>query len=294
MSIIDVKEDWTKLSIARSPGRLTGARSFTVKFDNKDNPVQRPLLANEASGVPHYGDYHPYNSWLYVDNKTVIATASPFMFEVTLHYTSAEIKPHQSGPIAPWDEKPVIRWGSSVSNEKIDTDINGKAIVNSAKQSPDPPIMEDFYDTILTIADNVKTFNDNDAAYYKNKVNSNTFYGKPPGSVLCTEYAAEEAWFGKTKYYKRIKEFRIRIPVLPGIKGWTRRFLDEGFMVLEEPHIRPDKPGIVIKDTNNDKLSEPALLDGKGQLLEPSPAGTPQPGVYLNFETKKAVSFSSL
>lgn len=296
MSIINFKEDWSKLTVIRSPGKLAATRGFTIAFDNKDNPIQRPLLANEANGVPHYGDYHPFNQWLYVDNKTVTAQ-SPILFEVLVHYTSADIKPHQNGPVAPWDEPPIVRWGSCVSNEKIDKDVNGKAIVNSAKESPDPPITEDVYDSTLTITDNVKSFNDDHATYYKNKVNSNTFYGKPPGSVLCTEYASEDAWFGKTKYYKRTRQFVIRIPVLPGVKGWTKRILDEGFTVLAEPHISPTNPRILItvkRGNLEERISEPALLDGKGQLLAPSAAGSPQAGHYLEFETKKAVSFTGL
>ena len=300
MSIINVKEDWEKFSVIRSPAKLAAARGFTVVFDNKNNPIQRPLLALEAAGVPHYNDYHPYNSWLYVDNKTVTAK-SPILFEVLVHYTSADIEDNQNRPIAPWDEKPAIRWGTVVSNEKIDKDINGKPILNSAKQSPDPPITEDFYDTTLTISENKKTFDDTTAANFKNKVNSNTFFGKPAGSVLCTDYACEEAWFGKEKYYKITKEFRIRMPELPGVKGWTRRILDEGFMVLDGSDDKNVKLGAADKSkriidnvTDKNPVSEPQLLDGKGQLLPPSAAGTPQKGVYLTYETKKAVSFSSL
>jgi hypothetical protein len=205
----------------------------------------------------------------------------------------------------PWREEPVIRWGSSVSNEKIDKDINGKAILNSANQSPDPPVTEDVYDTTLTISENVKKFDSDKAAEFKNKVNSNTFYGKPPGSVLCVEYSAEQAWFGKEKYYKVVKGFVIRLPAVAGVKGWTRRILDEGFMVLDGSNNKNVKLGaddkskrIIDNVTDKNPVSEPQLLDGKGQLLAPSPAGPAgtlsQSGVYLKFETKKAISFAGL
>lgn len=293
MPITDVKEDWEKATLIRSPGKLSATRGFTVVFDTRDNPIQRPLLANEAPGVPHYGEFHPYSSYLWVDNKTVMAR-SPILFDVLIHYTSADISPNGTKPIAPWEEKRVLRWGSVVSNEKIDMDIKGNPILNSAKQSPDPPLTEDFYDTTLTISENKKSFDSRLAAEYKNTVNADTFYGYPPGSVICTEYAAESAWYNDTQYWKITKEFRIRLPILKGTKGWTRRLLDEGFKVLAEPNVLPTDTSIRIVDSQQNPISEPALLDGKGQLLEPSPEGSPQKGVYLTYETKKEVSFSKL
>jgi hypothetical protein len=305
MSVIDVKYDWKRSGgLIRNAGGLSKKEIYTVKFDNKDNHRQRPFLAESAASsvcsIPAYGASHPYNIYLYVTAKTVLGTEGPCLFDVEVEYASGTIINGRNQPIAPWDEPPVVRWGSSVSNEKIDKDINGQAIVNSAKEPFDPPITEDVYDTTLTISENVKNFNDEAAAYYTGKVNSGTFYGKPPGSVRCVEYSSETAWFGKIKYYRIVKGFIIRLPAVgaeKGVKGWTKRILDQGFTVLAEPHIRADKPSILIMVKNGtveERISEPALLDGKGQLLEPSAAGEPQPGHFLSFETIRAVSFSSL
>jgi len=275
--LIDVKEDWSGLGAYSEVNgiyqNLTAVRKFDVHFENDSSvPASRPLIALDQDDIPQLWDVHPYNSWLYVSNRTVEIRSST-LFYITVNYSLME------NPLA---QPAEFSWSHVDNEEPIDRDIYGNPITNSAGELPDPPITETFHDTLLRVTRNEANFFPVIADGYKNSVNSNTFLGFPPGTVKCTVFEGEITRAATLTYYIVRYEFQIRTKFLnSATECWKKRFMDAGFR---------EKVGTeyeVIKDKDGVPLSEPSLLDGSGKKL--AAGATP---VFLEFETKQPMDFS--
>jgi len=227
MPVIDVKEDWQGLGVEVGTEGATAPRIFTVKFDEADPPIQRPFLAENASGIPALNSAHPHKPWLHVKNK-VAESIGPFDYEVTVNYSTQSTTGDQEGetfdptanPLeAPWE----VEWGFATANEPINTDITGKPILNSAEESPDPSVTRDISDLVLRIRRNESAFNPLQASNYKDAINSDWFWGFAPGLVRCTQYNARIVKRGNLWYWQVQYEFQMRRI------GWKLRIVDEGF-----------------------------------------------------------------
>lgn len=298
MSVIDIKEDGTVHSAVETTTGLAVPRKFTVKFDDKDNPVNRPILAltaaTSALSIPARYASHPNRQGLYVVRKSTQMTA-PFLCEVTVEY-SASWEANRAAPIAPWNEKPKIRWGSMPVTYNIYRDINDKKIMNSAREPYIDVLSEEYYDITLTIVRNTLSFRPSSIELILNHVNNATFYEFPKGSVLCTHYGAEDAWYNNQKYFIVTEEYRIRTKngSPDGKADWIRRVPDMGFSVLHGPEklvaSTSDYPKSIL-GADGEKITEPAMLDGTGGLLDIVAKKDAKP-VYLEFVTKETGQFN--
>lgn len=294
MSIIDVKEDWRGLGVEMDTESATAPRIFTVKFDAADEPIQRPFLAENAAGIPMLNSAHPYKPWLFVKNKSVDnINLGPFDFKVSVNYTTRSTIGGQEGesqdptanPLAaPW----IVEWDFATSNETINTDIDGKPIMNSAGESYDPPITKDVHDLLLKIQRNEAAFNSIVANNYKNAINSDLFWGFASGLVKCVQFTARTAISGQFWYWQVRYAFQIRLD------GWLRRIIDEGYRTKTgELNADGSEKYKEIKDIDGVKLSQPALLNGEGYRLPQSciDAGST---AFLYFKLNKSLPFSVL
>ena len=297
MSIINVTEGPSPDTTAGIDG-ASASRIFHVQFDESDDPAIRPQLAWGAAGIPEIYQPHPFSSWLYVQNKTVRKIGG-FDYEVTVNYTtSSKQDSNESELIDPLSRPPEIEWNFTVSNEKIDRDIEGKAIVNSAGESFDPPITKDVYDLVLRITRNQSNFNHLQAAEYIGAINSDYFYGFEPGMVRCTNYSGRKIRVGSLSYWQVTYEFQIRYAEVSGVNtGWKRRILDQGMHTYDglddEGYVKWKK--IPVKDDkgNNVPTSEPFPLDGNGNKL-PGARHTAREHEFEEFDIYPSLSFSIL
>jgi len=287
MSVIDVKEDWQGLGSEINTESASAPRIFTVKFDTADDPLKRPFLAENTAGIPLLNSAHPYKPWLFVKNKSV-DSIGPFDFEVTVNYSTRSTIGGQEGesldPTAnplemPWE----VEWGFATANEPINTDITGKPILNSADESPDPPITREISDLVLRIRRNEAAFNPLQAAEYKDAINSDWFWGFAPDLVRCTQYNANIARSGNFWYWQVKYEFQIRRI------GWKLKIVDEGFR--EKTGIDSEGKPIykVIKDDEEISISQPQQLDGNGRKKNDG-----DPAVLLPFDLYNSLPFSVL
>jgi len=277
MPAIDVKEDWQGLSAEINTENAAAVRIFSVKFDTNDEPVQRPVLAQNAAGMP----------WLYVKSKNV-ESIGPFDFSVTVNYSSRSeiggqegesLDPNANPLEIPWE----VEWGFATANESINTDITGKPILNSADESPDPSITRDISDLVLRIRRNEAAFNPLQASDYKEAINSDWFWGFAPGLVRCIQYNARIARSGNFWYWQVQYEFQIRRI------GWKLKIIDEGFR--EKTGIDSEGKPIykVIKDDEETSVSQPQQLDGNGRKKNDG-----APAVLLEFDLYNSLPFSVL
>lgn len=318
MPVIKVIEDGTKRLIheavvlemnQRPKVKMEAQRTFTVEFDNGDDPVVRPFLARTATDdtttVPAMWASHPYGIWLFVNSKD-IKIIGPFLIEVTVNY-ECTVDAETGLPVSPLMEPPKISFSSVGTNDPIDTDSEGLPIVNSAGESFDPPITMDHSDTVLRITRNEKTFSDTFAAEFRDAVNSDTFLGHPPGHVKCTVFTADQMRAATLVYYTVRYEFQIRYSfvktrdsngdIKERVFGWVRRVRDEGFRESTGDTNKDGSPEIdEIEDKNSIKVSQPHLLDGSGKKLSAAAILNPPlpEACFLKFDIYKKREFSVL
>lgn len=249
---------------------------YQVEVDVSDYVFENKWLALNAAGIPAVYDVHPYNSWLYVKDKSV-TPIGPKLFQVAVNYAAME---------NPLDMDPDISWDYNITQEPIDKDIYDNAITNSAGESPDPPMVEDFPDLVLRVRRNQAAFDPLIAASVINHVNSATFYGFSKGEAKCVMFRGSPKRSGAMWYYE--VEIEIHFRFIGGI-GWKRRVLDQGFREYTGVDSEGKPKYEKILDENDRAVNQPVLLDGAGKKKADA-----DPAVFLTFETKDYADFSIL
>ena len=283
MGVVNVKEEGDG-RLELEPGRMTDTRQFSVLFDTADEYAARRVIAASADGVPRMFSSHPGSRWLYVMRKGV-REKGPFLFIVTCYYDgiTGTAAGGDEGPIDPLTIPPQWSWSFSMSNERIDRDIDDNAITNSAGQSFDPPISQEVPQLVARVVWNLPVYNALFAAEYVGAVNSDVWGVFSAGMVLCTQLSGDQVHTPFLSYWKVSYEFQIRYD------GWKRRILDEGFAVKTGVDGEGKPTYSMNKDENGDILSEPVPLDGAGDIK-----ALAADDVFLEFDTRRQVPFALL
>ncbi len=296
MAIKQVTENWEDRTVTDTESGKQAVRTFTVDFDELNNPAARPVLALRHAFIPKRGSMFPYDRAMFVDSRTVAPGEGPLVFKVTCNYitkTTGISVSGSSGASGPLSQKPEISWTFATSEEPIDRDINGKPILNSAQESFDPPISQSKDDLVLRYVRNERFFNPRFAMRFKGAVNSSTFLGVSPGLVKCTVFDGDKVYDNEfSDYFVVTYEFQFRLGMVAGKQyGWLRRILDQGFRELLGKNEDGTPIWENIKDNAGNPLSEPALLNGSGRELA---LQTPPKGHFLKFQTHHKQPFSAL
>jgi len=264
MAVIACTEEGKNLNARISLDGGGCTRTFHVRFNTADDPELRPWIAatNTAVGDPIPVSYaaHPYNAYIYVTDINAGAAGGPFDYRVVVTYARIE---------NPLTAAPVQSWGWASSNEPIDMDKDGDAILNSSREPYDPALSKDVHDQVFRDVRNVQYFDPGVARVYKGAVNSDNdflkagdFAGFSAGWVKCTEYSGEPARAGALNYWVLTREFVIRDPHPTAETGWKARVLDQGFKEKTAADTYE-----IIKGSDGKPLAQPTLLDGSGAVL---------------------------
>jgi hypothetical protein len=279
MSVVDVKPDWEGFRSEMNGDSITGQAVYTVLFDDNDDPSARCFLAQTAPGIPRLYTSNPGNRWLYAANIAAVVKRGPFLYEVTVQYNG--------WPADPITIPPVWSWPQSSTMERIDEDINGDPITNSAGEPSDPPLTEEVHEMVGRVTFCRASFNAVTAWEYRGAVNSDVFQGFPAGKVKCTQYTGEEITTPYGPRYQITMEFHARWD------GWKKRFRDEGYE--EKIGVKPDgKPRlrhIMVEDLDGNmvKATSPQPLDGSGLQLDDGATA-----VFREYQTYREMAFSAL
>ena len=84
--------------------------------------------------------------------------------------------PKQNPLLQPID----VSWSQRSQEIVVDIDINGNAIMNTAGDRFDPPLMEDDPRFVLTVIRNEQSFNQSIQVQYRNAINADPFAGYDP------------------------------------------------------------------------------------------------------------------
>jgi len=227
---------------------------YNVLFDAAEYaPDQAVLLAVVAPGVPDMWATHPFDPWLFVCAKNVTNyNEAKYCFEVTVEYRS------ESDPLQkPWE----ISWTFAGSNEPVDTDADGKPMLNSSDEPFDPPLTKDVDDLVLRIVMNEPWFDPLLASEFKNALNEDWFYSFAPGCAQVKSIEATKNRAAGMEYYTVTYEIHFRWD------GWQKRVLDQGYRTIASAVEGEATTYTTIKDEDGNPLSYPVKLDGKGLRL---------------------------
>ena len=282
--------NWKQDRLTFGEGRIDGVEVWSVQFDDADDPRSRKFLAMTAPGIPRIYSSHPYHPWYYVQAISP-RPIGPFFFEVSVHYGALTPKGGAAAgePVDPVAIPPLWSYPQAVTTEKIDRDVDGDPITNSAGESPDPPLTEEFHDHVGRVVLYRMEYDQLQAWEYRGAVNSVAWRGFPAGTVLCTVNTGEEMQTPFGLRFRITMEFQARWTKKEDGShiGWQRRVLDEGFRDITS--LDADGKPEQFTDKNDVVLTEPTKLDGSGGKL----ADGLDP-VWNYFDTKRPLPFAVL
>lgn len=266
-------------------------RKFWVRTTSVDD---REATVLAASGIPDFDDTWAAGSDADTAAKLRSKTAElvdendRLTWIVTCEFdTSLDVAGWPSGGdwptyMAPLS-RPVRRVHSIIKTQELMwTDAANKPVVNSAKQSFDPPPTVERTINVVTFYKNYATFDESLIVQYQDTVNEDAFFGVSPGHAKINSVIPEEiAEYG-------IVYARVAWEIHFNYKNWNDlKIRDEGLLVL--PQVGVNKP-ILAKDPSLYAYTQPVLLDGNGQILDPR-EGTPQ---FIQFQPFRIANFAAL
>jgi hypothetical protein len=285
MAVLSVKADWQEYGGDFDTEQASAHCKYTVQFDTADPPEQRQYLALNANDgttrVPNFWERHPHAPYLFVRGK-IPKAIGPFYYEVMVSYSTLPMKGRESdydptkNPLEqPWD----ISWSFVARNEKIDTDIYGNPLTNSAKAGFDPPITKDFYDLVLQVRRNQATYDPLFAGNYIDSVNEDYWYclglSFAPLTAKCVNFGGTWARSADLFYWIVNYEFHFRLGPwaneLNDNVRWRLRLIDAGYRALEyisgQP-VNPPRYSEIKIGTKQERLTEPWPLYNGAALSE--------------------------
>jgi hypothetical protein len=146
-----------------------------------------------------------------------------------------------------------------------------KLVINSAKQFFNPPPTTKKKVTSYSVSRRERGNPLAKAKLYSNTVNSDTWYGNPPGTILMESITCNydgEAWSDVTYNFKADQE------------GWQTLLLDTGYDELKDGKLRK------ILSDDGTPVSEPAKLDGEGLSLTNQNQNGYDIGPFWKYEQK--------
>lgn len=232
--------------------------------------------------IPRVNDPHPES----FSSRCVavdVNRETPIWFTAVCQYESPK-RPADSDEETPPYELPVdIEWSGESSEEQIDEDANGNAIVIPGTRERIEGLTRPVDDLVGTFTKNYLLFDPVAILAYKNTVNSDTFLGFAPGLGRIKDIRAINQIKDDVPYWKVTVVIAFRVPYrTTDAKAWYKRVLCQGFYEVQD--------GEVVRATDDNQLpvTSPVLLTSTGERLT---GGTP---TWLEFQIFKTSSFNSL
>jgi hypothetical protein len=225
--------------------------------------------------LPQIGTSHPTRPTLYLQAYACRNTAKDgLIWEITCAYSIFTPQP--------WNEPATYAWSTQTVEIVRDRDLKtGKAIVNSAGVPFEPALTAPYPTATLTVSQNLLSFNMFNYLPFVGAVNSEPYYGCPPGYVLCTGINPSEsiANIGDTEqhYWQVSYQFAFNF-----LDGWQPLVMDAGYTKLN------DANKLVPITIAGREPSQPVpLKNGK-------PIAAGDEPTFLRFNVYRSMPFSQL
>lgn len=260
MAIVNVKKMW-------SPTTST-CLGWTVLMDGTDLLAAESVLAAGAPGIPQKGEQHPVTAGM-VAGKPEPDAVGPHYYRVLVRYSEISGSGAKAKAENPLERPAEISWGLETANEPIESDLDGKPIVNTAGQPFDPLVEIPFSIPILRIGRNEANSNIAQIITYaggRGATNTDSFFGAEPGEALCRSIQESKQVEGEYAFWRREYEIAFReVNEAKGRVGWRLRILNLGW-ATDTGQIDADGCPIfkVVKDKDYAPLPEPVCLSEDG------------------------------
>ena len=254
----------TYLGEVQGPATNTkGSRSYTRAFKLQTSAkTEWAYHVGSHASLPVIGEVHPHDSGAWCTTLNVDPSDPWKGWTVTAEYsTERELAE------TPTDDPADIVWGSEQFQKPAITNYAGEAIVNSAGDPFDPPIMIDDSRPFVTISKNLSSV-PVWVMTYQDAVNSSSFVvdGVTVGAGLAKmqNIAVSRPQSRNGTEYRTVT-FTIHLQK----QGWQSKVLDAGFRQIGYGGALEN-----IRNPGDDELpAAPVPLDGAGAVLaEPTPA----------------------
>ena len=260
-------------------------RAFTVTLDATDALE----VVYTSSGLPLLNNLYPGTSAV-ICRELTPQRVSPILAMVTCTYEGETGRGGISD--TPIGADPSIEWGGITTDEAIDQDWNGKAIV-TVNNEPIDGLTERLTDDTVTIERNFLTINRYAVRAYRRAVNSDIFMGWPPGTARMIDDNAKAVFIdGVIKYWKVRAVFQFREPFrTTAAKAWYKRVRHEGFLVREflSPTGTYTDPHIAWDLGTKSPVTRPVLLKANGERET-----DPNAAHWLEIQTLGSLPFNAL
>jgi hypothetical protein len=241
-----------------------------------------------AFDLPRIGD--PFTGTFQVRvTKRNFRQISPIFWHVDITY-EGELGPDEDNN--PLNDPPEISWSKVETDEAIDEDWNGNAIVTACGEPIDGVTMK-ISDLVMTVKRNYAGIDLAATHAYLHSVNSDTFAGFSPGTGRLTQFSAAEVWaedFGG--YWEVTAAIQFRFPYnTTSEKAWYARVRHEGYYVRDAT---TNKVGRAVDPRNKEPTTRPVLLNEDGTALDlPEPPTEPE-AKWLEFQRYDTLPYNSL
>lgn len=224
--------------------------SFTEGYQVLCEIGDNASVAENAGGVPKYGDQHESGREAYVTSKTTMILG-PIFWTVVVGYDGESYNNNTAD----------IEWSDTSSSEAIDRDYNGRAIVTVNNEQIEGLSME-LSDPLVVIRRRFSTVNTFAFGQYRFSTNSDTYLGWPPGTARLVGYSAKNQF----KYGYQLEQWDVtiriqfRYPLMGATaeQAWYKRWRHEGIYVNTD--------GIIHRALDNlgQEVTKPVLLRANG------------------------------
>lgn len=246
-------ENYRKLSVS-----FTEAYSIVTTFDTTEFEVYT------QSDIPAAGTSFPGFPYVVAD-QAQLERISPILWIATLNY-SGEIAGVSTGSqnenpvVSPLAAPPRITIDDVEAEEEIDQDYDGFPIATPAGERV-RGIKARIPDQTLTVTRNLLTFNSYVQSIYRRSVNSDSFFGWPPGTCKLMKLTANNVIDQTLGYWVVTGVFQFRYPYnTTADKAWFARWPAMGFYQLDS-----NGEQVPCVDGNRNPVATPAYIDQNGK-----------------------------
>lgn len=268
MPVVNAFRSGTRREVDKSTSGRRLVEPWTVLVDTVDNPQE----AVNAPQLPGDGQQLGTDPTMIVRGKRARAI-NLFLWEVDVEYGSIGSAQNPN----PTENEAVLSWTTVELEERINFDLDGRVVANTANMPYDGGIAKPITDQVLNIQRFLKAseFDSKRQRDFKGRVNSTKFMHADPGQARMTALSGSFFKSGTTEYWDVTGAVQFKDPKdytgVDASKLWHARKINEGFeefglFGIQPPPLPPiAAPGWrKILDSNGEPIARPALLKYAG------------------------------
>ncbi|MCB9949587.1 MAG: hypothetical protein H6824_01245 [Planctomycetaceae bacterium] len=281
MSILGHTEKKGRSATKGTKNEVTASRTYEITSDIADESEIDVIEYVETYIIAVYEEHADYQ---YISCKDVNVNQSSDdarTWEVTVSFgiIDADEKEADNNPL---NQPIAIDYDWQTETRIIEFDINNERLQNSAGDPPSQAQETLVYRLVINVQRNEATFDHNTIGAYAGRVNADVWMGFPANTVQFFPGRTTRQFDPVAGYY-----YSTTYQFVINTDGYLPlRILDQGFRQLNDDD--PATP-VYILDAEDEKVSDPVLLDGAGKVL-----ASGLPPVFREYEHIQQLPFNNV